>query len=160
MANYKDFLAVVAQQEKAQYMRDRNTEPGTTDYNKERLMFNYGKKAAARQALLARAEAPLKAMETNLVNKLDATQAGKGAIPKDKSQSWFSDWANMLALTAVGVCLMIGLCTRLAALGAIGPADHVLLLHAAVARIAGESGDRGVTTTLSTRISSRPPLCW
>lgn len=130
LANYKDFLLDVGAQEKAQYEYDKylqkvETKPGAepqprTDYNKERMMFNYGKKAAARQALLARAEAPLKAMETNLYSKLEPQQAAKGAIPKEKSQSQFSDWANMLALTAVGVCLMIGLCTRLAALGAIG----------------------------------------
>lgn len=120
LANYKDFLVVMAQQEKAQYMCDVKAEPGRTDYNKERLMYNYGKKAAARQALLARAEAPLKAMEANTLSKLSPEQMAKGAPPKEKSQSWFSDWANMLALTAVGVCLMIGLFTRLAALGAIG----------------------------------------
>ncbi|HOW70793.1 MAG TPA: DoxX family protein [Phycisphaerae bacterium] len=130
LTNYKDFLLEVGAQEKAQYQYDKylqkvetkpNAEPQPrTDYNKERLMFNYGKKAAARQALLARAEAPLKAMEANTLSKLRPEQMAKGAPPREKSQSRFSDWANMLALTAIGVCLMIGLFTRLAALGAIG----------------------------------------
>ncbi|MHA1600571.1 MAG: DoxX family protein, partial [Alphaproteobacteria bacterium] len=99
---------------------------GGPAYNKERLVFDYGKMARAREALLARVEAPQKQMEEFLVKRLTPEQMatpdgrGKGPAPKEKSQTAFSDFANMWALTLVGVCLMLGLFTRLSALGGVG----------------------------------------
>ena len=57
------------------------------------------------------------------------TVGGEGAVrempagpppPRTPSQTPMIDWSNMIALTAVGVCLMLGLFTRLAALGGVG----------------------------------------
>jgi uncharacterized membrane protein YphA (DoxX/SURF4 family) len=119
--NYKEFLTVVEQQERGvfNYSTSQNAEPGGTKFNEERLVYNYGKKAQARQALLARAEAPLKEVEAAILEARTLKQMELGPPPKEKSQTWFSDWGNMLGLTAVGVCLMLGLFTRFAALGGI-----------------------------------------
>jgi len=51
---------------------------------------------------------------------LNETQLAKGYMKTDVSPTWWIDWANMIALTAVGVCLILGLFTRLACLGAAG----------------------------------------
>ncbi len=95
------------------------------DYERERLVYMYQKKSKALAALLARAQTPLKAMENNILNRtgekrLTAKQLAAGALPPEKSQTEWIDWANMIALTAVGICLILGLFTRLAALGGIG----------------------------------------
>jgi uncharacterized membrane protein YphA (DoxX/SURF4 family) len=121
LANYKEFLTVVDQQERGvfNYSTSQNAEPGGTKFNEERLVFNYGKKAQARQALLARAEGPLKEVEQAILDARTLKQMEMGPPPKEKSQTWFSDWGNMLGLTAVGICLMLGLFTRFAALGGI-----------------------------------------
>jgi len=121
LANYKEFLGELEQQERAVYNRStsKNAEPGGTPFNAERLVYNYGKKAQARQALLARAEEPIRAVENAILNIRTVEQMEKGPPPAEKSQTWFSDWGNMIGLTAVGVCLMLGLFTRLASLGGI-----------------------------------------
>jgi len=51
---------------------------------------------------------------------LTEAQLAKGFMKTDVSPTWFIDWSNMIALTAVGVCLILGLFTRLACLGAAG----------------------------------------
>ncbi|HSW47281.1 MAG TPA: DoxX family protein [Phycisphaerae bacterium] len=119
LANYKEFLGKIETQEKALFLYDKNAEPGNTPYNSERWMYNSGKKAAARQALLARAEGPIRDVEAAVLNARTLDQMAKGPPPHEKSQTVFSDWGNMIGLTAVGVCLMLGLFTRLAALGGI-----------------------------------------
>jgi len=117
LADYKKLLGEVETLEK-------NT--GGFAYNNERLLFNYGKKAQAREALLAIVEAPQKAMEERVFKLLSPEQManadgqGKGPAPKEVSPTWFSDISNMWALTLVGVCLMLGLFTRLSALGGVG----------------------------------------
>ncbi len=106
------------------------------DYNTERVTYDYGKKARARGALLSRFEIPLSDVDPARIEtfgekmgldagfpdgfKLTPEQLQAGPIPGEKSRTRLIDWANMLALTAVGVCLMVGLFTRLAALGGVG----------------------------------------
>jgi uncharacterized membrane protein YphA (DoxX/SURF4 family) len=119
LENYKEFLGKIAVQEKALFLYDRKAEPGNTPYNAERWVYDSGKKAAARQALLARAEGPIRAVEAAVLDARTVEQMAEGPPPHEKSQTAFSDWANMIGLTAVGVCLMLGLFTRLAALGGI-----------------------------------------
>lgn len=121
LANYKEFLREVEKQERGvfNYSTSQNAEPGGTKFNEERLVYNYGKKAQARQALLDRAEGPLKVVEQAILDARTIKQMEMGPPPREKSQTWFSDWGNMIGLTAVGVCLMLGLFTRLAALGGI-----------------------------------------
>ncbi len=111
---------------------------GTMDYNKERLTDLYGRKARARAALEMRAYKPVKDLEAEVLARLQAAflnarsqgrleeadriqarQLAKG-LPYPPGPTEFIDWANMLALTAVGAGLMLGLFTRLSALGAIG----------------------------------------
>jgi len=111
LADYRQLLEQIKTQE---------TKAGKTEFDTERLVDMYKRKAKARTALLARAELPLRAMEINTRSKLTAKQLAKGPLPGEKSPTWFIDWSNMIALTAVGVCLMLGLFTRLAALGGIG----------------------------------------
>lgn len=96
-----------------------------TAYERERLLYMYQQKALALADLLARSQAPLQAMEDDLFGRTDEhrltqEQLAAGPLKPEKSQTEWIDWANMLALTAVGVCLMLGLFTRLAALGGIG----------------------------------------
>ena len=70
--------------------------------------------------LLTQVEKPLRKLEKENRKMCSADQLAAGLIPIEKSQTEFIDWANMLALTAVGACLMLGFLTRLAALGGIG----------------------------------------
>ena len=119
LKDYQKFLAHIEDQEK--YLGGKGP-----DFNVERVKYDYIKKAQAQGGLLARAQAPVKAIETFVQSLLGAKQyadaqgKGVGPLPHEKSQTFLIDWANMLALTAVGVCLMLGLFTRLAALGGIG----------------------------------------
>ncbi len=121
LANYKEFLGEIEQQERGVYNKctSQAAEPGDTAFNQERLVYNYGKKAEARQALLKRAEAPLKEVEQAILDVRTLDQMAKGPPPREKSPTAFADWANMLGLAAVGICLMLGLFTRLASLGGI-----------------------------------------
>lgn len=118
LTNYKQFLTVIAGQEAELLGPPPTFEPGV-EYNEERLVYNYGKKSAARQALLARADKPISDVQNHAKGLLSNTQMQAGPPPKPTSQTWFIDWSNMLGLTAVGVCLMLGLFTRLAALGGV-----------------------------------------
>jgi len=93
---------------------------GTTDYDKERLTDMYGRKARAKAAILKRAEAPLRTLDRFVQQKMDIEKLGRGAPPGEPSPTWLIDISNMWALTLVGVCLMLGLLTRLASLGGIG----------------------------------------
>jgi len=119
LGNYKNLLKQIA---------EREAGLGGPDYNKERLVFDYGKKAEALNALLARVEAPLfkqglldtNSLEGFLYAHLTQEQLAKGPPKGEKSQTWWIDQLNMWALTLVGVCLMLGLFTRLAAVGGVG----------------------------------------
>ena len=119
LKDYQKFLAHIEAQEK--YLGGKGP-----DFNVERVKYDYIKKAQAQGGLLARAQEPVKAIDTFAQSLLgagqyaDAQGKGVGPLPHEKSQTFLIDWANMLALTAVGVCLMLGLFTRLAALGGIG----------------------------------------
>lgn len=115
---YKRLLATIGDREEQLVTPPPDVTAGV-DFNKERLSYDYGKKAQARAALLARAEAPLHELEGAINAQLTVDQLGLGPLPHEVSQTWFSDWGNMIGLTAVGVCLMLGLFTRLAALGGI-----------------------------------------
>lgn len=118
---------------------------GTTAYNKERLLDQYLRKAKAKAACIAIAEKPLRDLDLFVVGDvgqgiaglipqayLSATAAkdpkadtvyhpmmAKG-LPHYPSPTRFIDWANMISLTAVGVGLILGLFTRLSAVGGIG----------------------------------------
>lgn len=90
-------------------------------YDLERWQAAQRKKSQARADLLARVEAPLRAIDAQINAVLDPkTQLSRGKPRPDASQTEWIDWANMIALTAVGACLMLGLFTRLACLGAAG----------------------------------------
>ncbi|UCD27512.1 MAG: DoxX family protein [Planctomycetota bacterium] len=111
LADYKKLLEEIKDQEK---------NLGSMDYNTERLVYNYGKKNTAMNALLERVEKPLKDLESKVVNACSPEQLAAGAPPIESSQTEFIDWANMLALTGVGIGLMLGIFTPLSALGGIG----------------------------------------
>ena len=59
--------------------------------------------------------------ETNEVGEKVSREAqlAAGALPPEPSQTEWIDWANMLGLAAIGICLILGLFTRLAALGGV-----------------------------------------
>jgi uncharacterized membrane protein YphA (DoxX/SURF4 family) len=112
--DYQDLLDQITLQERKLH---------TTDFEKERLADMYKRKAKNKGALTAKVEGPVKDLSNALVNSKDlltADQAAKMPPKFDVSPTWKIDWANMIALTAVGVCLILGLFTRLACLGAAG----------------------------------------
>jgi len=98
------------------------------DFDSERLDFDYQKRNTSRLALLSRIEIPLKDIDPKRMQTfgeqvgvvLTQEQLSAGALPPEKSQTWLVDWSNMICLTAIGVCLILGLFTRLAALGGVG----------------------------------------
>ncbi|MHC4671412.1 MAG: DoxX family protein [Planctomycetota bacterium] len=112
LADYNKFIDEIKAQERPW--------GGGTDYNTERLVYNYTKKNTAMNDLLTQVERPLKDLEKRALAICNAEQLSAGPIPNEKSQTYFIDWANMLALTVIGACLLLGLFTRLAALGGIG----------------------------------------
>lgn len=126
-----DYLTLLAE------IADYESKIGTMAYESERLMDMYARKAAAKNNLVARAQRPMNDMDNFLLSELqkaylDAkvakdeqaaaalqTQLAKG-LPRHKSPTLWIDWANMIALTAVGAGLILGLFTRLSALGGVG----------------------------------------
>jgi len=127
MEDYRKFLADLEELEE-------DPEP---DYNLERMTYDYGKKAQMRADILARWEIPLNDLDPRKIEtfgermgigetedgqrfRLTEAQLERGPLPGEGSPTWWIDWSNMLGLTAVGACLMLGLFTRLAALGGIG----------------------------------------
>lgn len=127
LADYKAMLAEVD---------DYEGKLGTMKYEGERMMDMYGRKAKAKNALLARIQKPMADMDSLVLSELqgayftakvegkpdaDQIQAQLAkALPRHRSPTWWIDWANMLALTGVGIGLMLGLFTRLSALGGVG----------------------------------------
>jgi len=113
LADYKTLLEEIKAQEALL---------GTTDYDKERLAHMYARKAQVRSNLLARAQNPVEAINLHTVNRLSEERLARGRIKPEPRPIWssFIDHSNMWALTLVGICLMLGLFTRLAALGGVG----------------------------------------
>jgi uncharacterized membrane protein YphA (DoxX/SURF4 family) len=110
---------------------------GTTGYNKERLLDQYARRAKSKAACIAVAEKPLKDLDAFVLAELtksytDAKAAGDPKadeisktqlakpLPYYPSPTRFIDWSNMIALTLIGAGLMLGLFTRLSAVGGIG----------------------------------------
>ncbi|MDM8004812.1 MAG: DoxX family protein [Phycisphaerae bacterium] len=127
--DYKVLLDEIARQEK---VADRTI----LTFERERLQDMYNRKARIRAGLVTRVDkiitslptAVYKAKHTVTDDKgapvekalLSEPQWSKGFMKTDFSPSWFSDFSNKWALTIVGVCLILGLFTRLACLGAAG----------------------------------------
>lgn len=100
-------------------------------FTQERLLDMYVKKNTAKNALLERLEVPYNdldpaRMETfteEMFMDLDVQdQMQVGPVPRkpDTLISKFVNWGNMLGLTIAGVCLMLGLFTRLSAVVGAG----------------------------------------
>jgi uncharacterized membrane protein YphA (DoxX/SURF4 family) len=72
------------------------------------------------QALRSRLVGPVRALETDLKREalklLDQDQLARGPIPPVRTQLWQVDQLTIWGLTGLGVLLIIGFCTRLAAL--------------------------------------------
>ncbi len=119
LEHYERLLVMISEQE---------AELGKLAFNTERLMADYGRKAQKLNVLLERATAPLykggildtNSLEGHIQAQLAESQWAHGPAPGERSQTWLIDHLNMWALTLVGVCLMLGLFTRLAALGGVG----------------------------------------
>lgn len=125
---YKDFLAEIHAMER---------EAGS-DFKDERLAYDYKKKFAALNKLLEQAEAPLRDIDPKVMDErfgrpgepmekifwgptaLQVKQLMSGPLPKEPSQTMMIDWSNMIGLTAIGACLVLGLFTRLAAICGAG----------------------------------------
>lgn len=91
------------------------------EYKKERMYDMYARKNRTLKSVLGRADQPMTNMEQSLLAmRKDGQIYDKGDVPPPPSQTEWIDWANMIALTAVGVGLMLGLFTRLSALGGVG----------------------------------------
>lgn len=129
----KDYKTLMAEVE----AYEEKLELGTTGYNKERLLDQYGRKARTKAAVLAPATKPLADLDNFVLGQLnnayaDAKMAGDDkadkaaqaklakSLPHYPSPTGWIDKANMWALTLVGAGLMLGLFTRLSALGGIG----------------------------------------
>jgi len=89
-----------------------------TAFEVERLTYMYQKKSQARTALLGLVEGPLKAVDAFVLSRVTPQQLAAGPAPRERSQTAAIDFMNMWALTLVGACLMLGLFTRLACVGA------------------------------------------
>ncbi len=60
-------------------------------------------------------------------NVLDEDQRKQGSLPVETTFSDFLDFSITYGLTAIGLCLMLGLCTRLACLGGVAFLVSVLM---------------------------------
>lgn len=109
--------------------------PGKTAFEEERLKDAYSKRTQARVALLAKVEAPINRIDphgsmqvtptadekpADVEFRFTSEQLRRGTIAPPRSQTALIDSMVMWGLTIVGVCLMLGLFTRLACLGAAG----------------------------------------
>ena len=137
--DYVDLCDKIAQVEQDE--RKKMGRPAI-DFDSERLDYNDQKRNKARAALLKRVEIPLNDIDPNrmqafseqigvVLTAVDTmsedgntvvakAQLAAGALPPEKSQTWLVDWSNMICLTAIGVCLILGVFTRLAALAGVG----------------------------------------
>ncbi len=120
--DYKVLLDEISRQEKV-------ADATILTYERERLQDMYRRKARIRADLISRADKSITSLPAAVYKARDVetkkpllteSQLRKGFMKTDFSPSRFSDISNMYALTAVGVCLILGLFTRLACLGAAG----------------------------------------
>lgn len=126
VADYREFLDDLEKIEE-------DPEP---DYNLERMTYDYGKKARMRADIRVRWEKPLNDLDPRKIElfgevmgidktsdgdrfRLTEQQLQAGPLPGEGSPTWFIDWSNKIGLTLVGACLMVGLLTRLSALGGV-----------------------------------------
>jgi uncharacterized membrane protein YphA (DoxX/SURF4 family) len=111
IADYKVFLKEIHEQE---------DKLGTMKFETERLTDMYRRKAAAKASIMHHVEAPLRELHGFVMARMEEPQLAAGPTPGETSPTWFADIGNKWGLTIVGACLMLGLFTRLAALGGIG----------------------------------------
>ena len=121
---YKEFVEEI----------DRVEHEEGAEYKDERLAYDYKKKYAALENLLSGQEPgmpvgieiPLNDIDPKKMDtfgeqvffgdaRLRPEQLMHGPLPAEPSQTRSVDWANMLGLTLIGACLMLGLFTRFAA---------------------------------------------
>lgn len=108
---YKALLHQIRIQEEAK---------GGPDYGTERLTFDNVKRNQMRNNLLARVEKPLTDMQNYTLGQLNPEQLTAGPPPRlQKSQTYAIDLMTIGGLLVVGTCLILGLFTRLAALGTL-----------------------------------------
>lgn len=127
---------------------DKEEQTGNIQYDHERTAFNITKKAKLRDALLARVEAPLGDVDLQKIQGFqeylgpikDVTpeQLSAGPLPAPRelqfpgnlikkmgfelpkqTLTYWEDIGMMFGLTIVGLCLILGLFTRLAAFGGV-----------------------------------------
>lgn len=111
--DYKILLDEIAAQEQI----------AETAFERQRLQDMYVRKARAKADLLDKVEKPIRDLPGAIYKApglLTRAQLEKGYIRVDVSPTRWIDIANILGLTIVGVCLILGLFTRLACLGAAG----------------------------------------
>lgn len=125
--DYKVLLDEISDQEKV-------ADKTILTYERERLQDMYKRKARIKGGLIARVDKIVTTLPTAVYKAkhgdkdangvepplLNEQQLKKGYMKTDVSPSRFSDISNMYSLTAVGVCLILGLFTRVACLGAAG----------------------------------------
>ncbi|GMU22995.1 MAG: hypothetical protein AMXMBFR13_30790 [Phycisphaerae bacterium] len=140
LADYKELLEQIAVEDQKENRQ--------TQFHDQRLAFNLKKRDSLRNALLARVEAPLGDVDLQKIQGFgeyigpikDMTQAqmARAAIPDIKefefpgnllkkigitppkmTLTYWQDIGMILGLVVVGACLILGLFTRLAALGGV-----------------------------------------
>lgn len=92
----------------------------TAPFSSERLNSDRAKLAKMRMDLLAVAAAPVAELDLTAQKLADIEQMTAGPLPRHPSQTWLIDWMTAWGLTAVGVCLILGVFSRLANLAAAG----------------------------------------
>jgi len=106
----------------------QEAKPAKTTFELQRLQNMYMRKAEKKNKLISAAYQPINDLPALIYKDwgpdkqglLKEAQLAKGHMKTDVSPTLLIDWANMISLTAVGVCLIVGLFTRLACLGAAG----------------------------------------
>ncbi len=93
------------------------------DVWKKKLADLKKKVAAERAELLAEVNRPMReAMEFTHKHRLTKAQQDRGPLPQPETrgQVWWINQVTMWGLTAVGACLLLGLCTRTACVAGAG----------------------------------------
>lgn len=137
----RDFLAQLENYRQLSDQIARDEAATDVDYDVERLMESYRKKTSLRGELLAKAEGPFRDIDPRRIEEfgerifhggffeLTTEQLGKGSLPAERSRTFLIDWANMIGLTVIGLCLIFGFFTRFAALcGAVLLATYYLAM--------------------------------
>jgi uncharacterized membrane protein YphA (DoxX/SURF4 family) len=110
-----------------------NNHVDSTTFERQRLQEMYKRKSATKSDLIGKADKIILDLPAQIYKAkgpaasdgkvpwlLNDTQLAKGFMKTAFSQTRFIDISNMIGLTVVGVCLILGLFTRLACLGAAG----------------------------------------